>query len=262
MDENVNESMIYNIMTWNTQLFEQGNKLFSKGKSIKAIDKDRYDKIFIAIAKHLESSRSIAVLQEIPYVSNVGWKEHKIFTAFKDEFSEKDYDVFYNIYSKKQLKMTVVIAKKEITEKEVDKINTGNCFVGCTLKETGLRILAIHSHKAKELDEWLAKEKNYYPQMILGDFNAGNYKKKNKDFGIAENRKNYLMVCEGYIDLFQGFYTTRYKTHIDHVLIENSNEFHDKYSIKDIVVGYDKNLSDHYPLSFKLEYNENCNDKQ
>lgn len=240
-------------MTWNTQLYEQGNKLYAGG-STKVIDSKCYNKIFDNIYSHLDNENAIAVLQEIPYVSNVTWKEHEIFTAFKKKFSTGDYDVFYNVFSKKQLKMTVVIAKKDIILKDGNEVNRNNCFVGFKIKETDLRVLAVHSHDAFELREWLAQNESYFPQMMLGDFNAGNYKKKNKDCEIAVNRKNYLMICEGYIDVFQGLYTTSYKTHIDHVLIENSNEFHNVCCSKNNTVDYSKDLSDHYPLYFQLEY--------
>ena len=247
--------MIYNIMTWNTQLYEQGNKLYAGGKT-KVKNSECFNKVFDTIISHLDNGNAIAVLQEIPYVSNETWAEHKIFTAFKNKFSDKVYDVFYNVFSNKQLKMTVVIAKKNIIMKDGNEINRNNCFVGFKIKETDLKILAVHSHDAFELGEWLSSNESYSPQMMLGDFNAGNYKKKNKDCEIAVNRKNYLMVCEGYIDIFQGCYTTIYKTHIDHVLIENSNEFHNVCCSKNITVDYSNNLSDHYPLYFQLEYHE------
>ena len=90
-------------MTWNTQLYEQGNKLHTGG-NIKAIDSKCYNKIFDNIFSHLDNENAIAVLQEIPYVSNVKWKEHEIFTAFKKKFSTVDYDVFYNVFSTINLK--------------------------------------------------------------------------------------------------------------------------------------------------------------
>lgn len=255
--------MAWNIMTWNTQLYEQGNS-FLNGQE-KPINSACYEKIFDTIAEYLESkNNSIAVLQEIPYYTKRSWSwlEHEIFTAFEKKFPKVDYDVFLNdILPVKALKMTVVIAKKGIIERD-DEIDTGdNCFVGFKIEKTDLRVLAIHSHDASDLYKWLAKNEGYSPQIILGDFNAGNYKKKDRDRDreIAANRKDYLKICEGYIDLFQGCYTTSYKTHIDHVLIENSNEFHGKYSSKNIDVDYGMTLSDHYPLSFLLELQKNPN---
>jgi len=62
----------------------------------------------------------------------------------------------------------------------------------------------------------------------------------------AVNRQNYLLLTEGYIDLCQGVYTTKYQTQIDHILLENIDEF--KYKFENVKVNYDVKISDHYPV--------------
>ena len=62
--------MIFNIMTWNTQLYEYGNRV---GGKVKAITQTEFDYILRRIDEHLNKENSIAVLQEIQYVCNKTW---------------------------------------------------------------------------------------------------------------------------------------------------------------------------------------------
>ena len=82
-------------------------------------------------------------------------------------------------------------------------------------------------------------------------------KGNSKDNSIAANRRNYLLLTEGYIDLFHGIYTTNYgkkcePRQIDHVLVENSYEFVQKYAFSDIFLDTQKDVSDHFPLYWTL----------
>lgn len=60
-------------MTWNTQLYQYGNNLFKQFKlddGIKILNQE-----IELIKLHLKKENAIAVLQEIPYKSNITWKE-------------------------------------------------------------------------------------------------------------------------------------------------------------------------------------------
>ena len=82
--------MKINIMTWNTRLYMMGNKV---GNNRKEIDFEKTKEIFNYIKNYLEQNEnSIAVLQEIPYFSNLKpiWELHEIFKMFCKIFDEDD----------------------------------------------------------------------------------------------------------------------------------------------------------------------------
>lgn len=246
--------MKINIMTWNTRLYMMGNKV---GNNIEKIDFEKSEKIFIYIKNYLEQNEnSIAILQEIPYLSNVKpkWELHEIFKMFCKIF--EGYKILYN--KGNQIKMTVVITKSKdlIYEDCTNKVNN-NRFVAFNLCGTNFSILGVHSHDAFDLREALKNNIYvYFPNLILGDFNAGNYRKKdiNADKQISVNRQNYLLLTEFYIDLIQGEYTTNYsnceQTQIDHILLENGIE---NCCYGNIKIDRKMTLSDHFPISFELE---------
>ena len=249
-----------NFMSWNTQLYEYGNKNNKSENDGLNI----YNNVASIVKQHVCASNSdgeirIAVLQEIPYKikdsQSSRWRNHVIFEKLQNDFKLSEYDV---LFFKKafHIKMTIVIATKGTIE-EVHK-GQNNIYVPFIISPLNLNILALHAHDAFEAREWLFKNSGFIPKIMLGDFNAGNYKKTVRDNEIAVNRQNYLLLTEGYIDICQGQYTTKYKTHIDHALLENSNEFIEKYQYQDVFVDRSIKLSDHYPIYFKLSCIEDC----
>lgn len=67
---------------------------------------------------------------------------------------------------------------------------------------------------------------------MLGDFNAGDYKKRCEDSKFKDYRNNYRKLILEYMDICNGQKTRRmvfpkgfvYETPIDHVLIKDSSE--------------------------------------
>lgn len=244
--------MHLNILTWNTQLYECGNQVGNKRKEI---DTELFEEVIDLIDKHLNKDNAIAVLQEIPFVSNVTWKEHELFKMFKEHYDTEKYTVIYNVFSKKQIKMTVVVSKKGLIDR-VDNCEINNCYVPFKICGTDILALGVHAHNAFECHEYLKRNEQINYNMILGDFNAGNYLLKDavRDKKIAINRRDYLLLTEGYIDIVQGQYTTKYETHIDHILLENSNDFILKHKYIGVDVNREIGLSDHYPIVFELVF--------
>ncbi|NLK91894.1 MAG: hypothetical protein GX273_01985 [Bacteroidales bacterium] len=230
-------------LTWNTQLYEYGNM---NRKPIE-IEPEVYNQGKNIIMNHFsdlsDEEKAIAVLQEIPYKikKNGKWDLHPVFKKFKKDFTDTDYDIIY--HDGWHIKMTVVIAPKGTVSECEGKTNL---YIPFMINSLQLNVLALHAHNAFEARQWLAEHEDYKPNIMLGDFNAGNYKKSNKDNKIAVNRQNYLLLTEGYIDLCQGLYTTKYRTQIDHILLENIDEF--KYKYENVKVNYDVEISDHYPV--------------
>lgn len=241
--------MEINLMSWNTALYEFNNKSFNKKSGL---DNENFSKAYERITKHLSKENAVAVLQEIPFKSNINWEEHPIFTQVKKGFPANKYDFLYNLSNNNQIMMTVVVAKKRIIENNPNGINT-NRFVSFNIK--GISLVGIHSKNADQLRKALQKIKGYRPDVIIGDFNAGNYylNDKNKDDKIAVNRKNYLLLTEGYIDLCQGKVTTTYNTYIDHILMKSNYEFLSKCKCMNVNVDNKDELSDHFPIYCTIE---------
>ena len=49
-----------------------------------------------------------------------------------------------------------------------------------------MSIIGVHPHNANELLKWL--QKSGFPDIMLGDFNAGDYKKRCEDSKFKDNR--------------------------------------------------------------------------
>ncbi len=249
--------MIINFMTWNTGLYMFGNVM--KNKSFKLIDdkaNKTVDEIFRIVKKFLEKEKAIAILQEVPYVSNLNWEKHPWFKKFVNTFPKENYCCIYNkIHSDKALKMTVVIAKKNLIHPmDIEKGN--NLYVSFQIlpnTPSQLTALAVHAHDAEECLAYLRKNCNTDYSLILGDFNAGNYIKEENDDEIAKNRVRYLELTNGYIDICQGEYTTEYYTYVDHVLLRSRYSFLQTHKVNNLDVNRRVSYSDHYPITFELE---------
>lgn len=254
--------MEINFMSWNTRLYMQGNYIRRKQEDI---NDQKVEQVLNVIKNHITNGNSIAILQEIPYKINKEykkgnydikkWEEHPIFKSLMDCFPDEKYDVLYDNSNQWRIIQTVVIASKGLIE-STEKGNSNSFY---NFKIGALECLAVHSDNAFELRNWINSH-NLSPKLIAGDFNAGNYVLKDKsiDNSIAINRQNYLLLTEGYRDLFQGRYTTNYgqicePRQIDHVLVENSYEFKQKYKFSGINVDESICVSDHFPLYWTLE---------
>ena len=119
-------------------------------------------------------------------------------------------------------------SEKLIYQKK-EELNNNMC-VSFGIKELDLSIIGVHPHNANELLKWL--QKSGFPDIMLGDFNAGDYKKRFEDSKFKDNRNNYRKLILEYTDICNGQKTRRmvfpngfmYETPIDHVLIKDSSE--------------------------------------
>lgn len=256
-----------NFLTWNTQLYEMGNKL-SKNSPVKQIDTQIFDGVVEEVKDFLDKkTNAVAILQEIPFKCNTdSFNTHKLFTKFIEIFPEKKYSMLYNVSSKNQIKMTVVLAKKtgqeELIYKKENGLNNNMC-VSFGIKDSDLFIVGVHPHNAKELYNWLQKWD--LPDVMLGDFNAGDYKKKSESDEFKNNREYYHKLMEEYTDTCDGKNTRKiiyhngyeYETPIDHILVRKNSEFAKKYEYCNASVDLSIDLSDHYPIYFALSYIDN-----
>lgn len=240
------------LFNWNTQLYEYGNLNNKKVEDGKL----KYSQIKDDIKEYFNNSNEdvipIAILQEIPYKikEQNKWGSHEIYNTFINDFKEDEYDIIYlkDEGEKKcwHIKMTVVIAPKNTIRACKNKSNLFVPFK-ITKDDINVYILGLHSHNAYEVREWLENNQDFNPDIMVGDFNAGNYKKRENDNKIVENRQNYLLLTEGYLDACQGQCTTRYNTQIDHILIKNYTD-PPKYEHEKVKIDSKNQNSDHYPI--------------
>lgn len=139
------------------------------------------------------------------------------------------------------------------------KVDYSNRYIEMYNADEEINLLGVHPNDAHALIEWLSKnyDKRFVPNIIVGDFNAENYIKANSDVKFVENRREFLRLTEGFIDVCNGMVTTNYKrpTQIDHILIQNSDMFIVKIKKRDVF--YSMDCSDHYPLFAEIDLTEN-----
>ena len=250
--------MELNMLSWNTQLYEYGTINVDTGKIEKSFEKAPVEEVKKIVDDHMESNKNpIVVLQEIPFKrknESNRWEYNAHYLNLRDYFKGKGYELIcLDCENKWHIKMTMVVHMKGLIAEQTG-IEKNNLFVPVIIRDKNISILAVHSHNAFELNEWI-ESLSYRPNIIIGDFNAGNYIKAKQDDLIAENRANYQMLSTGYIDACQGKYTTNYPepTQIDHILIENSFMFNKRCTLKSSAVNNTISVSDHYPIFCKLE---------
>lgn len=216
------------VMTWNTSLYLEK----THSPNIK-----KYETIVNEIKRQLKIDNSIVFLQEIPYVSNETWQEHSLYSKLKNDFLNEEYDFKFNVISSKQIMMTVAIARKGKIEIINSMINDNRTI---SVEFNGLRFTGIHAKNGKDNKRYLASINNNDAQIILGDFNAGNYER-------SENRDSYNRILSNYSDVCNQI-TTVFDTPIDHVLVDKDTES----KCVNLIVNSNIKYSDHFPITFEI----------
>ena len=282
------------LISWNMKTFRENEENLKKNEVINSFLKSDTNTIVVLqeVKSNLEENLKVDENEKktIKYFENFSntraFFKTVIITKLKDlnvtvkKVDNKDKVNYVNRY-----------VKIEVKEKVKEKEKEG---------KTILSILGLHAKDAKVLGEWLEsetekiveveeivenndenndagnkkrlrvikEEKEYYkPDIMIGDFNSGNYLKKDEDRDVKINRAAYQKVSTGYIDVCQGMYTRgtaeAEATQIDHILIKNSKEVWDKIEVKNPSCGYKEvlceekekdfnGLSDHLPISCEI----------
>lgn len=238
--------MTVNLMSWNTGL---GN-----------LTKETCGGIFEYVNDFLKKENAIAILQEMPYMVKKN-ELHPFYNDFIKDFPETIYNKTYAI-EKSARSITVVLSNNQnlIRRTDAQVQEYGNKYVSFQILGTSqeMNVLAVHSPNGAEnvlcqLD-YLKKSGMEY-QLVVGDFNAGDYEKDDNDF--KKNREKYCKLLNdyNYKDLFDEKPTTKkpttiYNTFIDHILVKNS--FSQTHKVGGPRV--EEKLSDHhYPITVELE---------
>jgi len=225
------------IMTWNTELYVE--------KTLMPICK-KYRSVINVVKGFLEKRNAICFLQEIPYLSNENWKEHTLYSELNKDFPNAEYDVIFNIVNKgKQIMMTIAIAKKGLITKSYCDFFNSNRTVTVRYKDQNIVITGIHAFNVKGNKNYLESLNSCHSNIILGDFNAGDYEEsENRDVfnGIL---KEYTCICN------KNTRRCKYRvTPVDHIFVNMKGV--SKYT--ECTVHEEIECSDHYPITFDIEY--------
>lgn len=221
-------------MTWNTQLYTE--------KTLMPISK-KYKSIVNVVKGYLEKANAICFLQEIPYYSNETWEKHTLYLELKKDFSEAEYDVIFNIASKRQIMMTVAIAKKGIISKLDSRSFNTNRTVTIKYKQHDFAITGIHASNGNDNKSYLLSIDDCKSSIILGDFNAGDYAESENQAIFNNILKNYTCICNE-ITRWPGR-----PTPIDHVFVNTDILL----KCTNCIVHKEIIFSDHYPVTFSVE---------
>lgn len=260
------------ILTWNVNNFNGSNwnlmdNNWADNEDIKR--ENNANKIFEKVTSIIEQPDDIAILQEFPYqdkwknIFDNEYKNHTIISWYYND-SDKEFCV-----EPKYGGVTVAIVKNNSwwylrslnghKSNKNKKVDYSNRYIEMYNADKEINLLGVHPNDAHALIEWLSKnyDKRFVPNLIVGDFNAENYIKANSDVKFAENRREFLRLTEGFIDVCNGMVTTNYKrpTQIDHILIQNSDMFIVQIKKRDVF--YSMDYSDHYPLFAEIDLTEN-----
>ena len=219
-----------NIMTWNTGITEN---LF---------DCDKCNKILDYVDEFLKKEDAIVFLQQIVYKDpQMNWAKHEICNVLLDKFQK--YTVKF--YSRSSFMMTVAIASgegfRELDDSFLPVGRPKNRSIA--VKFHNLTFLGIHAENGKDNGPFL-KSIPDKADVILGDFNAGNYLESDnrKIFNSILNR--YVCICNMPTKITES----GRRTCIDHIFVKKDIITR----CSNLIVHEEIKLSDHYPITFEI----------
>lgn len=229
------------ILNWNTGLID---------------NEKNYDVVKKYIFEFLKNPNSIAVLQEIPFknYSNNEWTKSKIYKDLIKTIHNLDYRVFRNeTYNNGKLRLlTMIISNINNPTSEdgahyTDEIpRNRQCTI--EIKNKNLSLLGVHLNGGAPNRKQLKSIKSS-ADIILGDFNAGDYME-------SENREIFNQILPNHVGICNLPTKKVYSTGkvirescIDHIFVKRElvTKCFDLYIHRDI------SYSDHYPITFKIK---------
>lgn len=266
------KSMILNLMTYNIEGWIESNK-----EPNKLVPREIQKALFEYIDNYLKDyANAIVVLQEVIFDrKSRTWQE--INKIVNDNSSE----IFYHTNTN-ALSGTVIISK--LTEKSATISSKGiycptksdpnaknyrnkKVYVEIQYGAKNLSILGMHlTEKDKDNDGFIEQLLSLdhltfdimkpndiiKPDIILGDFNAGDYLEcKSRDTYNSILKEDYVCICNIPTRIIAQKYGTRggEKTCIDHIFVNIEKIT----NCSSLIVHEEISFSDHYPITFKIE---------
>lgn len=233
------------IMSWNTALTEKFEHCENITKYIK---------------EFLNKENSVAVLQQIPFKKKINdkWEIDLKYETIKKEFPKEQYCIFCNEeYNKGYIVMMTILITKMKNFEKADKIFYPNQKI--TNRECAVEmkneskekfiILGIHASNGHENNKYLMSI-NGSADIILGDFNAGNYSESENIQTFNNILKDHVCICNMPTkEIFDQYGRLKRKTCIDHIFVKRKLI----PNCSNMVVHENIKYSDHYPISFEIE---------
>ncbi len=222
--------MSINVMTWNTGITEV---LF---------DYNKCNDILSYVDDFLKKENAIVFLQQIVYKDpRNSWVKHEIYNMLLEKIEK--YSIKF--YSKSSFMMTVAIASGHSFRKLDD------CFLpvgrpknrSIAVEFNNISFLGIHAENGKENKPFLENIMGK-ADVILGDFNAGNYLKSDNREIFNEILNEYVCICNMPTKITES----GRRTCIDHVFVKE--DIITKCS--NLIVHEEIKLSDHFPITFEI----------
>lgn len=231
--------MIIKIMTWNTALTEGSN----------VADVLKYIKTF------LDEDNTIAVLQQIPYKDpDADWAESASYKSFVEAFPKTEYKVFNEWTT--AIMYTIIVSK--VTKKDKDKdvanvaeaadIETSNREVAVCVDDS-IVIYGLHAKNGKYNKSYLQLLNSVQADILLGDFNAGDYEESENKLTFRGILKNHVCICNMPTKEVRNGDSVIRRTCIDHIFVKR--ELITRCS--ELCVHEEIKYSDHYPITFSIE---------
>lgn len=233
---------MYNILNWNTGLTEKSTD---------------YLKIIEYIKDFLENENAIVVLQQIPYkVKNSynKWGLSHVYKYIVEICKKNNYTIVCNnTYNKGYIIMQTIIITNIKTLSEIDN----NIYLnGCpTNREAAIKIedsysiLGLHAKNGKYNLPYI-QSINENADIILGDFNAGDYEEYSDWEKFRNILKSHVCICNIPTKRVEDKMGNIIReTCIDHVFVRR--KFITMCS--NVIVHNENKMSDHYPITFCIK---------
>jgi endonuclease/exonuclease/phosphatase family metal-dependent hydrolase len=233
------------VMSWNTALTENYANVAE---------------VFKYIKNFLDKPNTIAVLQQVPLKDMTnGGGYHIIHQKLMSFFQEDVYTIFHNYgYNNGRIYMETVVITKLINVKMAgakyypDYNLTNREFAIKVEGDEGqeLSILGIHAKNGEKNAAYL-RSLNGNPDIIVGDFNAGDYPESENQEIFRSILQDHVCICN--LPTKRVLYNNgklKRKSCIDHIFVRR------KYVTKcsDVKVHENITYSDHYPITFKIDF--------
>lgn len=231
-----------NVMTWNTGITENLNN-----------HDNNFNSILNYVQEFLDRGNSIVFLQQMVYKykkDNGEWEIHEFFNKFNKHFSEyppfcNGHSQYYNFNEIIHM-FTLALVSKGSGFERLDSFIPRNTPPNRSLavKYKGVSFLGIHAQNGKYNDNFLNALNEAPADIILGDFNAGDYPK-------SENRKKFREILQQHVCIcnMPTKKCAKRKTCIDHIFVKDIMVT----CCSNLIVHEDITLSDHFPITFELE---------
>lgn len=223
--------MLINVMTWNTGITENLD------------NRTKCNKIFNYIEEFLEKENAIAFLQQMVYKDpQNNWNIHHLYIMLTSRFSACNI----KFYKKSSFMMTIAITKKNNSIKllsddfyPADKPQNRSIAV----EFCNINFLAIHAENGEKNRNFL-HSLHGKADIILGDFNAGNYLESENRAAFNSMLKEHICICNMPTKITES----GRRTCIDHVFVRDSMVT----KCANLIVHEEITLSDHFPITFEI----------